>query len=113
MSTQATEARGPHGPLHRYLYATAPYPWLQDEILHCESEWNPNAYNPSGASGIAQFMPGTWAWGEQLFGEMGSPWNPYDAIDMMNAFARNGMLTHWSCYWIVLYDWNPDLAHEE
>lgn len=109
--TSPTEAsaNGPFGPLHQYLYQTAPYPWLQDQIIHCESGFDPGAYNSwSGASGLAQFMPSTWAWGEELFGEMGSPWNPYDAIDMMNAFARNGMLTHWSCYYIVLYGWSPD-----
>lgn len=100
--------RTPFGPLHEYLYRTAPYPWLQDEILHCESGWDPGAYNPSGASGIAQFMPRTWAWGEQLYGEMGTPWDPYAAIDMMNAFARDGMLTHWSCFWIITEGWNPD-----
>ena len=31
-------------------------------IIQCESVGNPNAMNPySGASGLFQFMPGTWA----------------------------------------------------
>jgi soluble lytic murein transglycosylase-like protein len=32
------------------------------EIMQCESLGDPNAVNPySGASGLFQFMPGTWA----------------------------------------------------
>ena len=34
---------------------------LPDYIVSRESGGNPNAYNPSGAWGCAQFMPGTWA----------------------------------------------------
>ena len=30
------------------------------QVLVCESGGNPFAYNPSGASGLFQFMPGTW-----------------------------------------------------
>ena len=31
-------------------------------IIQCESLGDPNAYNPySGASGLFQFLPGTWA----------------------------------------------------
>jgi hypothetical protein len=33
---------------------------LPDYIVDRESGGNPNAYNPSGAWGCAQFMPGTW-----------------------------------------------------
>jgi soluble lytic murein transglycosylase-like protein len=29
-------------------------------VAACESGYNPNAYNPSGASGVFQFMPGTF-----------------------------------------------------
>lgn len=31
------------------------------ELWTCESSWNQYAANPSGAYGIAQFMPATWA----------------------------------------------------
>jgi hypothetical protein len=91
-------------PLHRYLYATAPYPWLQDEIIQCESGWETYAYNGwSGASGLAQFLPSTF------YGvSSGYIWNPYDQIDAMNEMIRTGRIGEWSCYWVVVYGWNPD-----
>ena len=33
---------------------------LMRSIAWCESRLQPRAYNPSGASGLMQFMPGTW-----------------------------------------------------
>jgi hypothetical protein len=33
--------------------------WMR-RIPGCESGWNPYAHNPSGSSGLYQFMPGTW-----------------------------------------------------
>src|SRR2546423_7185829 len=30
-------------------------------VAYCESRFNPGAYNPSGASGLFQFLPSTWA----------------------------------------------------
>ncbi len=96
-TSQRVQAYGTFGPLHRYLYATAPYPEWQDAVIHCESEWNSGAYSWAGAMGIAQFMPSTWAWGEELYGIYGSPYDPYTAIDMMNAFFRDGYAYMWDC----------------
>ena len=43
-----------HFPAHRVDEALA--------IMRCESNGNPDAYNPySGASGLFQFLPSTWA----------------------------------------------------
>ena len=48
--------------------------------LEAESGWNPNVTSPAGASGLAQFMPGTWAtWG-----------NGKDVRDPLAAIAAQG-----------------------
>jgi hypothetical protein len=49
-----------------------------------ESGFNPNAVSPTGADGIAQFEPDTWAtWGN------GSPFNPSDAFVAYQRFMRS------------------------
>jgi Transglycosylase SLT domain len=66
-------------------------------IAACESGFNPRARNPySGAMGVFQFMPRTWA---------GTPYarfNPYDAMTNISAayylFVRDGYSwREWSC----------------
>ena len=50
-------------------------------VAACESGYNPNAYNPDGASGVFQFMPGTFR---------GTPYgsqNIFDAAANVNAAA--------------------------
>lgn len=44
--------------------------------INDESGFNPNATSSTGAEGIAQFEPGTWAG----LGVPGSPYNPQDAL---------------------------------
>lgn len=48
-----------------------------------ESGWDRRAESPSGAQGIAQFMPETWtAWGRDLDGDgVADPFDPHEAID--------------------------------
>jgi hypothetical protein len=88
----------PFGPLHRYLYRTAPDPEFQDAVIWRESSWDPSAKNPtSTAAGLAQFLDSTWAWGQERFGIYGSPYDPYAAISMMNAFIAAGEYAHWAC----------------
>jgi cell wall-associated NlpC family hydrolase len=50
--------------------------------LYQESGWNPQARSPTGAEGIAQFEPGTWAThGVDENGDgTADPWDPSDAI---------------------------------
>jgi soluble lytic murein transglycosylase-like protein len=57
----------------------------------------PYAYNPSGASGLAQFMPGTyWAYAARI-GERRSYWNPYAAANVMAFMFSRGQAYQWSC----------------
>lgn len=56
--------------------AAAP-PAIIASQLHAESNFNPAAVSPSGAQGIAQFLPGTWP-GYSKPGE--SPFDPKAAI---------------------------------
>ena len=63
-------------------------------VAACESGYNPNAYNPDGASGVFQFMPGTFR---------GTPYgsqNIFDATANVSAaawyFGRYGGGA-WSC----------------
>jgi hypothetical protein len=64
-------------------------------IAWCESRYHPNSVNSdSGASGLFQFMPGTWS---------GTPWasqSPFDPV--ANAQAAAWLYSHygpgrWSC----------------
>lgn len=63
-------------------------------LARCESTLNASAQNPSGSSGLMQFMPSTFA--STPFGRM-SIWSPY-----ANAMAGGWMLAHgrrseWVC----------------
>jgi soluble lytic murein transglycosylase-like protein len=65
-------------------------------VARCESGYNPNAYNPSGASGVFQFMPGTWA------GTPEHSSSPFNAAANIRAawwlFSRDGYTwREWSC----------------
>jgi LysM repeat protein len=65
-------------------------------VANCESGLNPNAYNPSGAAGVFQIMPGTWA-GTAQAGQ-----SPYNAAANIAAayqiFVRDGYSwREWTC----------------
>jgi soluble lytic murein transglycosylase-like protein len=63
-------------------------------VAGCESGYNPNAYNPDGASGVFQFMPGTFR--STPYGNQ----NIFDAAANVNAgawyFQQHGGGA-WSC----------------
>ena len=67
-------------------------------VAWCESRFNPGAYNASGASGLFQFMPRTWASNSFNAGYGGA--SPFDPVASANVaawmFAR-GSANLWSC----------------
>jgi uncharacterized protein YabE (DUF348 family) len=67
-------------------------------VAYCESRFNPGAYNASGASGLFQFMPGTWAANSARAGFAGA--NVFDPVASANVaawmFAR-GQAYQWVC----------------
>lgn len=57
-------------------------------IAFCESRFSPTAHNPSGASGLFQFMPGTWA--GNRYGQF-SVWSAYaNALGAAYHMSRYG-----------------------
>lgn len=72
------------------------YNWLL-RVAMCESGLNPNAYNPSGASGLFQFMPGTyWAFAARI-GETRSYFNPWGAANVAAYMFHIGLAYEWTC----------------
>ena len=67
-------------------------------VAYCESRFNPGAYNASGASGLFQFMPGTWAVNSVRAGFAGA--SVFDPVASANVaawmFAR-GQAGQWVC----------------
>jgi uncharacterized protein YabE (DUF348 family) len=67
-------------------------------VAYCESRFNPGAYNASGASGLFQFMPGTWAANSVRAGFAGA--SVFDPVASANVaawmFAR-GQAFQWVC----------------
>lgn len=68
-------------------------------VAWCESGYNPAAYNArSGASGLFQFMPATWAANRVRAGYAGA--SVFDAVASANTAAymfHNGQAWQWSC----------------
>ena len=67
-------------------------------VAWCESRYNPSAYNASGASGLFQFMPRTWAANSVRAGYGGA--SVFDPVASANTAAymfRNGQAYQWTC----------------
>ncbi|MFN2462582.1 MAG: transglycosylase SLT domain-containing protein [Candidatus Dormibacteria bacterium] len=61
-------------------------------VAICESGLNPNAYNPSGASGLFQFKPATF------YGHGGhNIWDPADQADVAARMFSQGQAGQWTC----------------
>lgn len=74
-------------------------------VMRCESLGDPLAYNPtSGASGLFQFIPSTWAWASPDAGFSGaSPFEPDANIGSAAWLAQRSIdqgrdpWVQWSC----------------
>jgi soluble lytic murein transglycosylase-like protein len=68
-------------------------------VAWCESKFDPGAYNrSSGASGVFQFIPRTWAWASAAVGQAQA--SPFDAAANVEAAAwlmKTQGPRHWAC----------------
>lgn len=67
-------------------------------VARCESGYNPGAYNPSGASGIFQFLPSTWA--ETPFASY-SPFNAWANVQAAVWLYQHDGPGQWQCSALV------------
>ena len=67
-------------------------------VAYCESKFNPGAYNASGASGLFQFMPRTWAANSVRAGYAGaSPFDPVASANVAAWMFVRGQAYQWVC----------------
>jgi soluble lytic murein transglycosylase-like protein len=68
-------------------------------VAYCESRYNPGAYNASsGASGLFQFLPSTWAANSVRAGFGGaSVWDPVASANVAAYMFRSGQSGQWVC----------------
>ncbi len=67
-------------------------------VAYCESRFNPGAYNASGAAGLFQFMPGTWAANSVRAGFGGaSVYDPVAAANVAGWMFARGQAYQWVC----------------
>jgi soluble lytic murein transglycosylase-like protein len=67
-------------------------------VAWCESRYNPSAYNASGASGLFQFMPRTWAANSVRAGYSGaSVWDPVASANTAAFMFSIGQAGQWTC----------------
>lgn len=67
-------------------------------VAYCESRYNPGAYNASGASGLFQFLPSTWAANSVRAGFGGaSVWDPVASANVAAYMFVRGQAYQWVC----------------
>jgi soluble lytic murein transglycosylase-like protein len=77
-------------------------PCLMKEIVRCESGFNPNALNASsGASGIAQFMPSTYAGSWNIYKNQYPLFSAEGQIYAMALKISQGGVGSWECYYRI------------
>ena len=65
-------------------------------LAACESNFNYNLVEYSGATGLFQYLPSTWDW----IG-MGSIWSVHDQARTTAWAFANGLQSHWVCYYRI------------
>jgi hypothetical protein len=83
--------------IHRAAAAQGVAGSTLERIARCESELDPRARNPrSGAAGLFQFVPATWAWASAEAGYAGADvFDPAANAAAAAWLARHGGLQHW------------------
>jgi soluble lytic murein transglycosylase-like protein len=68
-------------------------------VAWCESKFDPGAYNrSSGASGVFQFVPRTWAWASAAVGQaQASPFDPAANVEAAAWLMKTQGARHWTC----------------
>jgi uncharacterized protein YabE (DUF348 family) len=67
-------------------------------VAYCESRFNPGAYNASGASGLFQFLPSTWAANTVRAGYAGaSVFDPVASANVAAWMFVRGQAGQWVC----------------
>ena len=67
-------------------------------VAYCESRFNPGAYNASGASGLFQFLPSTWAANSVRAGYAGaSVFDPVASASVAAWMFAHGQAFQWVC----------------
>jgi hypothetical protein len=67
-------------------------------VAYCESRYNPGAYNASGAAGLFQFLPSTWAANSVRAGFAGaSVFDPVASANVAAFMFARGQAGQWVC----------------
>lgn len=99
----------------QYLWLMYPkYARVMDRIIWCESRWYPDAENNnSTASGLAQFLDGTWVSTRRIMGRSGSlrlKLDPYEHIDTAIVLYKSQGAWPWlasnKCHKLLPYEFN-------
>lgn len=72
-------------------------------VIDCESGFDLNAYNPRATRfghsyGVAQFMPTSWGWFNEIRETNKDYINPLHQLEMMSWAFKNGYASHWDCF---------------
>lgn len=76
------------------------------DVIQCESGWRQEARGAAGEIGIAQFMPATWKYFNDIRGTSLDIYSSDDQLDMIIWAFNNGYQSHWTCYRNLAYENN-------